>query len=568
MKKCSYVQNTTFRYQFESRIKDYLFASHPIGSPGNLPLSTSTLSEYVWKDVEKFANKIALECGETGRKYTYAQARDSSNYVARSLRNIGLKVGDVVAVILPNLPETAVAFLGASEAGLIVTTVNFQYTVYEISKQLIDCNARAVITAAEIAPTVLAAIGNSNLGKIPVVVVDDGVQPIPTGTIPFQDLITKGKSLPSLPERTWSDEDVAALPYSSGTTGLPKGVMLTHRNLVRNIMMVRNTVPEGIFWNKATDSFQEVIPSVLPLFHIYGMNAIMCTRLSIGSRLVTLPKFTPELFASVLAKYKTTTLLCAPPIILFLTASPLIKPNYLDHVQCVISGAAPLGKSDVDRFYEKFQSLRSTLHFGNGYGLTETSPVALFNWREDKYGSIGEVLCGSSIRLVDPITNVDISEPGKSGELLIKGPHVMKGYYKNEAATKETIIEGGWLKTGDIAYFDEDFDFYISDRLKELIKVKGFQVPPAEIEELLRTHKDIEEAAVIGIPDSRYGEVPKAFVLPKSGRKPSEEDIKNFVNTRVAEYKHLRGGVTLVDSIPKNPSGKILRIKLRDKYVN
>ncbi|XP_012274155.1 4-coumarate--CoA ligase 1 [Orussus abietinus] len=538
-----------------------------IPSPyGSIPIPEMPVHEYTWRNYTQYENKIAMECGATGRKYTYAQSRDYSNYVARSLLNMGLKRGDVIAIILPNMPEHGISFLGALEAGLVVTTVNPFYTVGEISRQLISSDAKGVITSVEIANTVLEAASVLKPIKAPVIVVDDGTGPIPEGGIPFQDLIEKGKSLPAVPQYPWSPNSLAALPYSSGTTGLPKGVMLSHMNLVSNIEMMENTIGQEA-WNPTTDTFQEVMPTVLPLFHIYGMNSIMLPRLAAGSKLVTLPKFLPELYVSVLDKYKATVLFCAPPIILFLGISPLVKKHHLENVHSVISGAAPIGDGDVRRFYEKFQLDKSKVSFYQGYGLTETSPVTFLEKSSKKFNSIGRPICNSEARLVDPITNKDVKAPRETGELWVRGPHVMLAYYKNEKATREIINEDGWLKTGDLAYYDEEFDFFITDRLKELIKVKGFQVPPAELEALLRTHPDIEEAAVIGVPDERCGEVPRAFVMKKKESKLTEEEIQNFVKKQVAEFKQLRGGVVFVDNIPKNPSGKILRSKLKSEYV-
>lgn len=287
---------------------------------------------------------------------------------------------------------------------------------------------------------------------------------------------------------------------------------------------------------------------------------------------------------------KCTQLFCVPQIVLFLGASPLVKKKHMETLQEIFSGAAPLAKSDVDRVYDKFALSQQNLKFLQGFGMTECSAVGFLESSNSKYASIGHPIANSEARLVDISTNQDISTPGQTGELWIRGPHIMKGYINNPEATREAIADG-WLKTGDIAYFDEDRDFFITDRLKELVKVKGFQVPPAELEAILRTHPDVEDAAVIGVPDARSGQVPKAFVLKKQGAKLSEEQVQKFVIGKVAEYKELKGpvffslfffspplvtflstkichypagGVAFVESIPRNPSGKILRIKLKE----
>lgn len=329
--------------------------------------------------------------------------------------------------------------------------------------------------------------------------------------------------------------------------------------------MVEHTAKDTM-WKPTSEDFQEVLPMVLPFFHIFGMNVAVLPRLADGTKIITIPKFTPEVFTTVLAKHQSTGLFVVPPILLFLNASPFIKREYLENIHHVISGAAPLSNPDVERFYEKFQIDSNKLKFCQGYGMTETAPAICMETTGRKPGSIGKNIAACDVRLVDPITNEDISSPGQTGELWVRGPHVMKGYLNNENATREIIVENGWLRTGDIAYYDEDFDFFVTDRLKELIKVKGFQVAPAELEAVLRMHPEVQEAAVVGIPDERCGEVPKAYILPKKDAKPSVEDIQNFVKGKVSEHKQLRGGVTFVDNIPISASGKILRTHLKNQY--
>lgn len=518
--------------------------------------------DHVWKNFQQYADKTALVCSVTGRKYTYSQARDAANYIARSLVNLGLRKGDVVALISPNYPETILALLGILEADMIATTVNPFYTPDEISRQLKSSGTKAIITVTEIAKNVTMAAETSVAPSTPIMVIDDGSGPLPEGIIPFMDLMTRGKSLSPLKYSHDNVEDIAILPYSSGTTGLPKGVMLTHKNLVSNMEMTEQTV-SGRMWDFASPDFQEVIPLILPFFHIFGLNSLTLPRLATGSQLITVPKFVPELFLKVLATNKTTGIYMVPPLLLFFNASPYVKREFLENMHHAIIGAAPLSNMDVQRFYDKFQLNNDALKFCQGYGLTETSPVCCFEVSGKKPGSIGKNVSGCDVRLVDPITNKDITNSGENGEIWIRGPHVMKGYLNDETATKHTM-EDGWLKTGDIAYYDEDIDFFVTDRLKELIKVKGFQVAPAELEALLRSHPDVAEAAVIGIPDERCGEVPKAFIMPKQGASLRADDLQNYIKGKVASYKQLQGGVTFVDNIPKSASGKILRIQLKN----
>lgn len=537
-----------------------------IPSPyGSIRSLETRIPDYVWRNVNRYSDHIALECGVTGRKYTYGEARDASNYIARSLRDMGLVEGDVVALITPNLPESALAFLGILEAGLVVTTINPYYTIEEIEMQLVQSGARGIVVAREIAPNALKAARWKMAAVAPFIVIDDGTGPMMEDVIPFKDLITRGKELPPLKFSNLSANDVAVLPFSSGTTGLPKGVMLTHNNMVTNMEMMEVTASD--MFETTTADYQEVVPMFLPFFHIFGMNGLMLPRLTNGTRIITLPRFVPETFLDILATRKPTFLYLVPPVLLFLSITPQANKKHLEHVKAAFSGAAPLAHPDVERFYEKFGVDRSSFKVYQGYGLTESSPVAFFEKTGRKYSSIGKNICGCEARLVDPITKVDVCEVGQTGELWIRGPHIMKGYYDNVDATRETIDEDGWLKTGDIAYFDEDLDFFITDRLKELIKVKGFQVAPAELEALLRTHPSVREAAVIGIPHPRLGEAPKAFVSLEKGKTATEEDIQNFVKGKVSEYKEINGGVSFIDEIPKNATGKILRTKLKEMYL-
>ncbi|XP_014212779.1 4-coumarate--CoA ligase 1-like [Copidosoma floridanum] len=547
---------------FQTKVVEGMNGEKIISSPyGSVTYPEMPLHEYVWNTLPNYSNMTAVVCGVTGRKYTYAQARDFSNYVARSLLDIGIKQGQVIALVLPNLPETAIAFLGCLEAGIVITTVNPMYTADEIAKQLVSSGAKAVITSTEISSTILEAV-NKSIPGAQVIVINDRIKPLPDGVIPFEDLMTKGQSLPPvLAPNTWSFDDVIVLPYSSGTTGLPKGVMLTHRNLVSNIEMLKGTLSDDIL-PPADGTHQDISPVVLPLFHIYGMSAVMLIRLTIGAQLITLPKFTPESYIKVLDEYKVTSLSLAPPIVIFLSTHKDVSRKHLESIRTVISGAAPLSETDINRFYNKFQLDQEKVSFFQGYGLTETSPVSLFEITGKKYSSIGKPVSNCEVRLVDPITKKDVESPRQTGELWIRGPHVMKGYLNNQKATDETIIDG-WLLTGDIAYYDEDLDFYITDRLKELIKVKGFQVAPAELEAILREHPNIAEAGVVGIPDERCGEVPRAFVVLKNKGQTSAEEIQNFVKGKVSKFKELQGGVQFIDCLPKNASGKILRIKLK-----
>lgn len=346
-------------------------------------------------------------------------------------------------------------------------------------------------------------------------------------------------------------DDVVVLPYSSGTTGLPKGVMLTHHNLVANICQCDHAIvyqPDG-----------EVALAFLPFFHIYGMQVLMNGLLANGVTVVTLPRFDLDQALSLVQEHRITRFFAVPPVVLALAKHPAVDSYDLSSLVQVFSGAAPLG-AEIAMEAEK----RIGCEVVQGYGMTELSPVShttppgMF-----KAGSSGVTVSNTESRIVDPDTGED--QPfGERGELWVRGPQVMKGYLNNPEATAATLDSDGWLHTGDVAIIDEDHHMTIVDRVKELIKYNGFQVPPAELEALLITHPEVNDVAVIGIPDESAGELPKAFIVRSPGSEVTAEDLQAFVAEHVASYKHIRL-VEFIDEIPKSASGKILRRLLRDQ---
>jgi 4-coumarate--CoA ligase len=344
-------------------------------------------------------------------------------------------------------------------------------------------------------------------------------------------------------------DDLAVLPYSSGTTGLPKGVMLTHANLVGNTLQA-----------EAQFDFDEheVFLACLPFFHIYGMQIIMNVGLRIGATLVTMPRFDLEQFLALTQEHHATRLWTVPPIVLALARHPIVDDYDLTSVRSILSGAAPLAPELAAE-----AEARIGVPVVQGYGMTELSPLSHAPlWQDPRPGTVGVLVANCDARVVDPETGDDLGV-GEDGELWIRGPNVMKGYLNNPGATAATIDGDGWLHTGDIGHVDDDGYWFIVDRVKELIKVKGFQVPPAELEGLLITHPAVADVAVIGIPDEEAGERPKAFVVLRPGVDASADEIQEFVAEHVAHYKRL-SEVVFLDAIPKSPSGKILRRLLRD----
>ncbi|MCP4809142.1 MAG: 4-coumarate--CoA ligase family protein [Proteobacteria bacterium] len=496
-----------------------------------------SVTEYVLRHAERLADKPAFIEGGSGRVVTYAALADRIRSLAGGLQARGVGVGTTWAVMAPNVPEYAVVFHGLAYAGATVTTLNPTYGAEEIAQQLGDSGATAIVTVELFLETARAAA--EQVGIETVVVIGPG------DATPLSELF--GTPLASQVAVDCADH-VVALPYSSGTTGFPKGVMLTHRNLVANLVQTENHLP--------LDE-DEVAYAVLPFFHIYGMQILMNYMLSVGLTVVTVPRFDLVQMLELTQKHRITRLYLVPPIVLALAKHPIIDSYDLSSVRQIFSGAAPLGGEVAEA-----ASARLGCSMAQGYGMTELSPVT-HAVREGDYkaGSVGTLIADTEARIVDPDTGRDVDE-GEPGEIWVRGPQVMKGYLNNPQATAATIDPDGWLHTGDIGQRDDDGHFFIVDRLKELIKVKGFQVPPAELEALLLTHPGIADAAVIGIPDDESGELPKAFVV-RSDDALDEDAVMAFVAARVSTYKRVRL-VEFMDAIPKSASGKILRRVLRE----
>jgi acyl-CoA synthetase (AMP-forming)/AMP-acid ligase II len=499
------------------------------------------LTDFVLARASELGDKPALIDAPTGRTIAYAQLAQSVRAVAAGLAERGFGKGDIFAHYAPNLPEYAVAFHAVATVGGVNTTANPLFTADELARQLRDCGARWLVTVPDRLDTARAAADAAGVQEI-------FVYGEAEDATPFASLLQTGGEASKV--AIDPAEDVVALPYSSGTTGLPKGVMLTHRNLVANICQFT-----GLF--RTSESDRSI--AVLPFFHIYGLVVIMNVVLQRGATIVTVPRFELAEFLGVIQDYRITRAAVVPPIVLALAKQPLVDEFDLSSLEFVGSGAAPLSAE-----LEVACGKRLGCRIQQGYGLTETSPVT-HTVPEDLVGhmpgSIGPPVPNTECRIVDVANGEDVPD-GERGELLIRGPQVMKGYLNNPEATARAIDPDGWLHTGDIARIEEDGSLRIVDRVKELIKYKGYQIAPAELEGLLLTHPAIADAAVIGIPDEEAGEVPKAFVVPGAPLTP--EEAIAFVAERVAPYKKVRA-VEIIDEIPKSPSGKVLRRVLIDR---
>lgn len=497
------------------------------------------LTDFVMQDAAKRADKPALIEGPTGRVITYGELALAIREVAAGLAARGFQKGDVFGILSPNVPEYGIAFHAVATLGGVNTTVNPLYTAHEIAHQLKDAGARFLVTVPQCLEKAAQAAAEANIEEL-FVFEQPGTDN--NGATPFSALILKGGTPPTVAINP--RKDLVALPYSSGTTGLPKGVMLTHHNLVANM---RQMVGLKYF------THDDTLICLLPLFHIYGLVVVLNMGLYSGATIVTMPRFELEPFLQTLQEYDVTLAHLVPPIVLALTKHPAVDNYKLPKLRTIFCGAAPLDENLTRACME-----RLGCDIRQGYGMTETSPVTHSSPPEKenvKYGSVGVPAPNTECKVIDLETGEELG-PNQEGEVCVRGPQIMLGYLNKADATAATIDPDGWLHSGDIGYADADGHFYIVDRAKELIKYKGFQVAPAELEALLLTHPDVADAAVIPCPDDDAGEVPKAYVVLKG--KTTAEELMEFVAARVAPHKKIRD-VEFIDKIPKSPSGKILR---------
>jgi acyl-CoA synthetase (AMP-forming)/AMP-acid ligase II len=512
-------------------------------------IPTTSLYDYLFGDLAaEDADRVALVDAKSGQQTTFREMLAGIDAFAGALAARGIGVGDVVGLLAPNSPAFAIAFHGVLRAGATATTINALFTAKDIAKQLTDSKAKLLLTVTPLLEQSREAAAAAGLTDDDVIVLDGA---------------GLGASDVAAPDVTFDPAaHIAALPYSSGTTADPKGVMLTHRNLAANVAQIRPV--QGM-------THDDRILAVLPFFHIYGMTVLLNAALHARAQLVIMESFDLEEFLGNIAKHRCTFAFIAPPVAVALAKHPLVERYNLSSLRGIMSGAAPLDEELGQAVTER---LRCALV--QGYGMSELSPVSHvtpFDGGRELVGATAPLSsCGWTVpnavsKIVDSETGAEIDPPASglsdTGELWFKGPNVMAGYLNNEKATQETIDDDGFLHTGDVARVDASGCVYIVDRLKELIKYKGYQVPPAELEAVLLSHPQIADAAVIGVRDVDSGEeVPKAFVVRQSGAELAGADVIRFVAEHVAPYKKVRQ-VQFIDAIPKSASGKILRKELR-----
>lgn len=535
---------------------DHIFISRlpPISNiPTHLPLHA-----YCFQNALHYPDRTCLLVGSTAKSYSYAQTQLISRRVAAGLSKLGINKGDVIMTLLQNSAEFVFAFMGASMIGAVTTTANPFYTTKEIFKQFKASQTKLIITQSLYVDK-LRETGDDSLKfgeDFAVITIDDA--PPPEGCLPFSVLSEANEE--EAPSVEIDPDDAVSMPFSSGTTGLPKGVILTHRGQVTSIAQQVDGENPNLYLKP-----DDVVLCVLPLFHIYSLNSVLLNSLRSGVTVLLMHKFEIGALLELIQKHRVSVAAVVPPLVLALAKNPTVDNYDLSSIRLVLSGAAPLGKELEGALLSRVPQAI----LGQGYGMTEAGPVLSMSPSfakqplPTKSGSCGNVVRNAELKVVDPETGCSLPR-NQPGEICIRGQQIMKGYLNDPEATARTIDVEGWLHTGDIGYVDDDDDVFIVDRVKEIIKFKGFQVPPAELEALLLTHPNIADAAVVPLKDEAAGEVPVAFVVQSNGFQLTEDAVKDFISKQVVFYKRLHK-VYFVHSIPKSPSGKILRKELRAK---
>lgn len=527
------------------------------------------LTDFLVRTASKFPDYEAIEF--IGKRISYRQLLDASYRFANAVIGLGIKPGDRISLMLPNCPQYVIAYYGALFAGAVIVQTSPLYSEQELRHQLKDSEASLIVCLDLVYPKVKAVLEDTDIANVIVTGIQDEL-PFPLNKLyPFVQrrkgafvdihesepvirwprLLKHASDQPAQPEQEHNSGSVAVLQYTGGTTGMPKGVMLTHANIAANVKQCQA-------WMYHAQEGKETILTAVPLFHVYGMTVAMNYGVSIGASLVLVPKFDTGQLLKTIHKQRPTLFPGAPTMYIALLNHPKLKKYDLSSITSCISGSAPLPQEVQDRFEQVTGG-----KIVEGYGLSECSPVTHVNpiWGKRKIGSIGLPWPDTDCRIVDDEGN-ELPQ-GEAGELCIKGPQVMKGYWKQPEETEAAMLDG-WVRTGDIAYMDEEGYFYIVDRKKDVIIAGGFKIYPREVEEVLYEHPDIVEAAVIGVPDEYRGETVKAFIVTKSGECIEEEELDRFCRERLAPYKVPRL-YEFRPELPKTFVGKILRRMLAEE---
>uniref|UniRef100_A0A182VPX3 Luciferin 4-monooxygenase n=1 Tax=Anopheles minimus TaxID=112268 RepID=A0A182VPX3_9DIPT len=521
--------------------------------PVNLAEGCGSLAMYLMKRLLRHGDNVAVIDGVYSSELRYLELLETGVRLAVGLQNqANLQAGDVMGIISENRLEFPVVLYASFFANAAVAPINLTYTEREFDHALNLSKPKILFVSPYSAERVMAVARKNRLFIKHIFLFGDE-NPFGSEVTLYEDFLSQTSAINPYsfqPKPTNVEQHVALIMCSSGTTGLPKGVQLTQRNIMASVSVL--TMME------ASIEGPIVVLSVIPWFHAFGcltLINVICNKL----KLVFLPKFEEGLFLSCIENYRCSFVFVVPPLMVFLAKHPLVDNYDLSSIDTLLCGAAPLSK-ETEILVKKRIGVKHVLQ---GYGMSETTLAMLVQSIDSKKsGSVGKLQVGTMAKVVD-ITSGKLLGPNKSGELYFKGSQIMKGYIGNEKETRQTIDKNGWLRTGDIGYYDEDGEFFIIDRLKELIKYKGFQVPPAEIEAILLTNPKIKDAGVVGVPDEQTGELPLAFVVKQPDASLTEEEVQRYVAARASPAKRLHGGVRFVSEIPKNASGKILRRELR-----
>ena len=553
--------------------------SYADGVPGDIALPEGSLFDLVAASVAEYPNNVALEF--FGRTTKYSELGDSITRVAEALRVLGVQKGDTVALALPNCPQHVIAFYAVLRLGAIVVEHNPLYTPREFRHQFEDHGAKVVIAWDKVVEIFQGFPEDLNLTTIISINITEAM-PLVTRALLRLPIAKARTSRAALTTRVrdvvrWKEllryapiaeaiirpaaQDVALIQYTSGTTGSPKGATLSHLNLSSNAAQARAwvpTVPRGT----------AVVYAVLPMFHAYGLTLCLTFAMSMGARLVLFPKFDPDLVLAVIKKRPATFLPAVPPIYARLTAAAAEAGVSLEGIEIAISGAMPLAASVVEPW-----EAQTGGYLVEGYGLSEASPVLMANpvGPSRRAGTVGLPLPNTEVRIVDPEHPTLDRDPGGQGELIVRGPQIFSGYWKKPEETAAVFLpatDGGahWLRTGDIATVDADGFVRIVDRIKEIIITGGFNVAPSEVEEALRAHPDVVDAAVVGLPSERNGEDVVAAVVLRSGATLDDAAIRDFARETLTAYKVPRT-IVAVDELPKSLIGKVLRRQVREALL-